>query len=154
VIDVHDELWDDERLLRELAEALADPGDLLPLLVRQGYEIFGWRTVEAELALASLDFDSRLVEPLEVRSQGEELRLLVFNAAPLSVELEVSRQRVTGQIVPPSRGCVVVETTAGPLVRVEADDVGFFRLPALGEGPVRLRCETGTSRLVTDWVRL
>lgn len=147
--------WDDEALLRELTEALQDPDDLLPTLVAQGRAIFGWRTVDADLALARLDFDSALQEEaFAARAEAQELRFLVFTAQPLSVELEVSHLGVTGQIVPPSRASVSVETTDGPPLELQTDEVGFFRLPPVGPGPVRLRCETEHSKLVTDWVRL
>ena len=34
------------------------------------------------------------------------------------------------------------------------DESGLFELPSLPPGPVRLRCDTTTGRVVTDWVRL
>jgi hypothetical protein len=151
---VSEDRWDDETLLRELGEALHDPDDLLTTIAAQGRAIFGWRTVDTDLELARLDVDSAVQESFAVRSEAPELRFLVFNAQPLSVELEVSHLGITGQIVPPSRGRVVMESAGGPPVEVETDDVGFFRLAPSGPGPVRLRCETETGRLVTEWVRL
>jgi hypothetical protein len=47
-----------------------------------------------------------------------------------------------------------VEAADGVTFHVEADDAGFFDLPGMPRGPVRLRCDTPTGRLVTDWVRL
>ena len=36
----------------------------------------------------------------------------------------------------------------------EADDVGFFELPGMPRGAVRLRCDTPAGQLATGWVCL
>jgi hypothetical protein len=89
-----------------------------------------------------------------LRSGPEDARVLVFTASPLSLELEVISGRVIGQIVPPGPGEIQVEMSDGATFGVEADEAGFFDLPGLPSGPVRLRCDTTNGRLVTDWVRL
>jgi hypothetical protein len=88
------------------------------------------------------------------RSGPDNEHFLVFTASTLSVELEVMSGCVVGQVVPPGPGVIRVEAAAGVTFHVEADDLGFFELPGLPPGPVRLRCDTPTARLVTDWVRL
>jgi hypothetical protein len=97
---------------------------------------------------------SRLERGPERRSDPGDARVLVFTASSLSLELEVMPGRVVGQIVPPGPGEIWVEAADGVTFHVEADDIGFFDLPGLPRGPVRLRCDTPTGRLVTDWVRL
>lgn len=148
---------DDGALLRELGEALAgrDPGTdpLTASIRRSGYAIYAWRTVEEDLRRASLAFDSRLEPGAAVRS-GTSSRMLVFTADPLSVELEVQAGVVSGQIVPPVPGRIEVQTPDGVTLAVDSDELGFFTFPRPAPGPVRLRCETETSRLVTDWVQL
>ena len=47
-----------------------------------------------------------------------------------------------------------METCDGATFQVEADDIGFFELSGGPRGPVRLRCDTPTGRLITDWVCL
>jgi hypothetical protein len=47
-----------------------------------------------------------------------------------------------------------VEAADGVTVQAEADQAGFFDLPGRLSGLVRVRCDTPTGRLVTDWVRL
>jgi hypothetical protein len=89
-----------------------------------------------------------------LRSGPEDARVLVFTASPLSLELEVISGRVVGQIFPPGPGEIQVEASDGATFGVEADEAGFFNLPGLPSGPVRLRCDTANGRLVTDWVRL
>jgi len=103
---------------------------------------------------AWLSFDSSL-EPVRVmRGDPGQTRVLIFTTTPLSVELEVMADQVVGQIVPPGPGEIVVETPDGASFRIEADDIGFFDFTGLPRGRFRLRCDTPTGRLVTDWVCL
>jgi len=88
------------------------------------------------------------------RGDPDDARVLIFTASPLSLELEVIFGRVVGQILPPGPGEVRVEASDGVTFQVEADDAGFFDLPGVPSGLVRLRCDTPNGRLVTDWVRL
>ena len=103
---------------------------------------------------AGLSFDSSREPGPFLRSQPRQARVLIFTTTPMSLELEVMADRVAGQIVPPEPGEVVVETPDGATVRIEADDIGFFDVAGLPRGPIRLRCETPTGRLVTDWISL
>jgi hypothetical protein len=111
-----------------------------------------WRFTDQDLA--RLSFDSS-VEPAGAwRSGPAQPRVLIFTTTPLSLELELMADRVAGQIVPPGPGQIVVEAPDGILFQVEADDIGFFDFAGRPRGQVRLRCETPTGRLVTDWVCL
>jgi hypothetical protein len=103
--------------------------------------------------LASLSFDSSL-EPVRGLRGDPGGRILIFTTAPMSLELEVMADRMVGQIVPPGPGEIVVETADGTSFRVEADDIGFFDVASAPHGRVRLRCDTPTGRLVTDWICL
>jgi hypothetical protein len=145
--------WDDdERLLQDLAQAVRATAPLARTVADHAEGALSWRTIDEELA--SLTFDSSLEPVLESRADPGEARVLVFTSPPLSVELEVLSDQVVGQILPPAAGEIVIETSDGAEYRVDADDLGFFELPSLPDGPVRLRCDTATGRVVTDWVRL
>jgi len=147
--------WDDDQhLLDDLADAVREAAPLVGSLAEQGKGAYAWRTVDQDLLLASLSFDSSLERAQQRRSDSGDGRVLVFTAAPLSLELEVMTDRVVGQIIPPGPGEIRVETAGGATFLVEADDAGFFELPDKPRGPVRLRCDTPSGRLVTDWVRL
>ena len=111
-----------------------------------------WRSADQDLA--SLSFDSSLERVQSLRAEPGHARVLIFTTTPLSLELEVMADRVVGQIVPPGPGAIVVETPDGATVRIEADDIGFFDFAGIPRGRVRLRCDTPTGRLVTDWVCL
>jgi len=160
---------DDDTLLTALAAALRPGVDLIDEVAAQGRGVYAWRTVDDDLLLAELSFDSRthegaamreaapLREATETGTPGEdpdEPRVVVFEAAPLSIELEVTAGRVIGQIVPPGPGLVSVETATSLVLQVSADDFGFFELPPLPPGPLRVRCDTETGRLRTDWITL
>jgi hypothetical protein len=108
----------------------------------------------AGITLACLSYDS-VLEPVRwMRTDPDQARVLIFTATPLSLELEVMADHVAGQIVPPGPGEIVVETPDGTTFRIEADDIGFFDFGGLPPGRIRLRCETPSGRLVTDWVCL
>jgi len=146
--------WDDDQhILDDLSDALREAA-VADTLADYGKGAYAWRTVDRDLLLASLSFDSSLERVQDMRSVDDEARVLVFTAAPLSLELEVMPDRVVGQIVPPGPGEIRVEAPGGVTFLVEADDVGFFDLATVPRGPVRLRCDTPGGRLVTEWVRL
>jgi hypothetical protein len=146
--------WDDDQhILDDLSEALREAALAGPI-AEYGKGAYAWRTVDQDLLLASLSFDSSLERAQERRSDADDARVLVFTASPLSLEVEVIPGQVVGQIVPPGPGEIRVETADGVTFHVEADDVGFFHLPGKLLGTVRLRCDTAAGRLVTDWVRL
>ena len=111
-----------------------------------------WHCADQDLAF--LSFDSSLERVQSLRAEPGHARVLIFTTTPLSLELEVMADHVVGQIVPPGPGEIVVETPDGATFRMEADDIGFFDFTGIPRGRVRLRCDTPTGRLVTDWVCL
>jgi hypothetical protein len=144
--------WDDdEALLADLADAMRDVTPLLPRIVQQARGALAWRTVDSDLLLATLSFDSTLQSSGQSRDQEGGQRVLVFHSSPLAIEVELQFDRIVGQIIPPGAGEITLEAADGTQVRVDADDLGFFILPSASEGAIRLRCETATTRLVTDW---
>jgi hypothetical protein len=104
--------------------------------------------------LAWLSYDSALEPVRWLRGDPGQARVLIFTTTPMSLELEVMADHVAGQIVPPGPGEIVVETPDGTSVRIEADDIGFFDFAGLPRGRIRLRCDTPSGRLVTDWICL
>ena len=147
--------WDDDsQLLSDLSDALRETVPLAEVIAEYGRGAYAWRSIDEDLLLAPLSFDSALERVTEQRSGPGDPRILTFTAAPLSLELEVLPDRVAGQIIPPGPGKILVETADGVTFHVEADDLGFFILPSVPPGSVRLRCDTRVARLVTDWIRL
>jgi hypothetical protein len=151
---VDNSLHDDEQLLVELRAAL-DGADPIPERVRAAArDAFAWRTIDAELA--ALSYDSLLddKELAGVRSGADAARMLTFEAADLTVEIEVERGRLIGQLVPPQPGEVEVRHAGGSLT-VQADEVGRFVAEPVPRGPFSLRCRTAAAiAIVTDWIVL
>jgi hypothetical protein len=146
----------DDELAAELADALRDTSDLTERIAARGKAVFTWRTIDEELLMAELTFDSaHELQPSSTRADTDIGRVLVFAADLRSVEVEVLSDRLAGQFVPPSSGRVDVEGDRGVVVATaDVDDLGFFLIEPVPGGVVRLRCTTATTGLVTDWVRL
>jgi len=148
--------WDDDAyLVAELVEALGAPGQIPPGLLDLGKGAFTWRTVDEDLALAALAYDSLLDEELSARARSQgSTRGLVFEDAGLSLEIQVTGEGIVGQLGPAGGGEISVWTPDGLFAEATADDVGGFTVELPPPGPVRLRCRTGEARFVTDWICL
>jgi hypothetical protein len=155
VPDVIQRRWDDDdQLLSDLAEAVRAVARQSRTTAEHGMAALSWRTIDKDLLLADLSFDSLLVSAGATRADPGDARTLVFTAAPMSVELEVTADGVVGQILPPGIGEIRIESADGVVLHANANDLGYFLIPTRPAGQVRLTCETSRSRLVTDWVRL
>src|SRR5689334_9801446 len=95
---------DDEVLLSDLAEALREVSPLSARVAEQAKGALSWRTVDADMLLATLSFDSSLERSGRSRDSEDGHRVLVFHATPLAVELELQFDRIVGQIVPSGAG--------------------------------------------------
>jgi len=147
--------WDDDQaLLADLGDAWREVAPVAAALTARAHAAYSWRTVDDDLLLASLRFDSAVEPVTSSRAGGDGPRILVFSSTPLSMELEVLPDQIVGQLVPPGIADIVVETEAGPAARVRSDERGYFLISPLPASPMRMRCETSTGRLVTDWVSL
>jgi hypothetical protein len=146
---------DDDQLLAELGAALRSAGPITDDDLARGRASFTWRTVDDDLALAELVYDSAIQERALVRDEVVPGgRTLVFEGETLSVEVDATAEVLTGRVVPPGRAELSLMTATGPASETTTDDMGWFTLPAPPSGPVRLLCRTATTRLVTDWIRL
>lgn len=146
---------DDDALLRELGAALRSAGPATDGELERARATFTWRTVDTELALAALVYDSSSQDRPLVRSGvGPNGRTLIFEGATVLVEVDATGEVLTGRVVPPGRAEISLMAAAGTADRTTTDDAGRFTLVTPPSGPVRLFCRTATTRLVTDWVRL
>ena len=146
--------WDDEALLADLGAAWREVAPMAAALTTRAQAAYSWRTVDQDLELAALHFDSAAEAATTGRDPDGAPRVLVFSSTPLSMELEVLPDQLVGQLVPPSAADVVVETETGTATHVRSDERGYFVVSPLPASPLRLRCDTATGRLVTDWVSL
>src|SRR2546423_120672 len=147
----------DDHLVSEL-RAVANAVDAVPEpVVAAARASLTWRTIDAELA--ELAYDSLLDDAAlaGTRAGGDTgPRLLTFEAADMSVEVEVTevgaRRKLVGQLVPPAPATVEVRHPGGTST-VAADGLGRFSVDAVDAGPVSLRI-TVTGPVTTAWVVL
>jgi hypothetical protein len=148
---------DDDELEQELrrAERLLDP--VPARLIGGAVEMFGWRTIDAELA--ALAFDSADAQAAAAVRGSDQPRLLTFGAGELSVELELTdtaaERRISGQLIPGQAADIEIRF-GGQQYAATADALGRFELTAAGSGPISLRfrlADPASRPVVTEWVR-
>jgi hypothetical protein len=143
---------DDDALVADLRAAIKAPAvDEQILTAARG--AFAWRTVDADLELIGLLYDSHLDVASSVReSPTESPRTLAFHGDNLGVEIELNDTGIEGQLIPAQPGLVTLVTAEGPYAAVAADPVGCFAFPSPPGGPIRLECSTDAGRFVTVWI--
>lgn len=146
----------DDALLAELGAALRDSGPVPEEFLTAALAAFSWRTIDAELTVAELTFDSACDrEPAGlVRSTGSAARTLTFRAGSVVIEIEVTSTGIVGQLSPARGGRVTARTSAGRYEEVPVDAVGFFSMGAPPAGPVQLCARTADYAVATAWVSL
>lgn len=150
---------DDEGLLAALREMLGrheSPPSWSVDLAKASYDL---RAVDAELAV--LTSDSGLATAQSVMRSGTAPRLAVFDAADLSVEIEIEpgaqagRWQLIGQLIPAAPARVQVRQQGAEPVWVDADDLGRFTVDHVPGGPLSLLCiRDGTRAAVTEWIAI
>lgn len=144
----------DEPLIAELKEALNGPGPVPEQMRTAARAAFAWRGVDEELELLVLAHDSAFEHAPQVRGAlATAPRTMSFQGSELSVEIEVESD-LMGQLIPPQPGHVTLVTGQGFRADTDADDLGCFRLPLPGRGPVRLTCRTAGGTSATEWTTL
>ena len=144
--------WSDDDLLEELHAAVREER-VDEAVVRAAEAAFTWRAIDDELELLCLDAGSGLTAVALVRDSGSHApRALAFHGERLSVEIEIDRAGIIGQLTPPQSGQVTLLTAEGPHATTQADELGCFAFPDPPPGPVRLECRLGDAHVVTEWV--
>ncbi len=117
-----------------------------------------WDSGMVELALdaglARLTFDSALADQgASVTRASAASRALTLIAAELTIELEISKNVLYGQLIPAQSGDVRLCTPSGETTTSRIDDVGHFVLWGTPAEPFRLRCRTRSgTRVTTTWI--
>jgi hypothetical protein len=145
----------DDSLLSELSAALRNPEPVPHRMHDAAKAAFSWRSVDDELELMLLVYDSSTADGAVVRSSFTSApRTLAFEAGALCLEVEVGSDDIMGQLIPPQPARVTVVTAAGTFAETEADETGCFQIPRPTGGPVQVRCATAAASLATDWMPL
>lgn len=146
--------WTDERLLAELSAAAAPPD--VPAGVLEGARaVYGWRTVDAELAALLYDSATSSSLPAAVRGEPATLRSLTFTAPDLVIDLELDATGLAGQVVPARPGTVLVHSPGAGDASAHVDEVGWFvvRPAPVTRFQVSYRGQDGR-HVVTPWISL
>lgn len=146
---------DDDALLAALSEAVRAERNVPRDFVEAGKAAFTWHSIDAELA--ALTFDSA-AEPLAVpavRAAETSPRFLTFTSADLTIELEVGRDEIIGQILPPQPGHADACPARGAAITAPIDEIGCFIIRPRPASPFRLHChaDSGVS-VLTTWITL
>ena len=166
----------DEELLAALGEMLGQREAPPRWSVDLARESYGLRAIDAELA--ALTSDSELETAGSRLRADRGPRLVAFDAAALSVEIEIEpgsragRWRLIGQLIPagPARSQVRRAAAAAPARdaaddlgrfaadeqgHLAADDLGRFAVDDLASGPLSLLCvRPGEQAVATAWITI
>jgi hypothetical protein len=139
---------DDEQLIGVLKEALNAERGAPREVLDAGRAAWVWRTIDAELAV--LTYDSAA----GARGEPASPRALTFAWNDLTIELDVTRDALVGQITPARAGeAVVVRIGTEEAAFAVTDELGIFALRPVPAEPFRLlvRAMDGTA-VLTGWV--
>jgi hypothetical protein len=147
--------WDDDALLAALREALRAREAVPPEFVEAARSAFAWHNIDAELAQLTYDSSRDAEYEPSLRAEAASIRALTFTSARLTIELEVTRDALLGQIIPPQAGVITVPPRDGAETEYPADEIGCFSIRPVPSGPFRLRCRTVSGiDALTGWITL
>ncbi len=157
-----DRRMSDDDLMELVALALDEEEGPLPAgAVEFATGAFVWRDMEGDLA--ALLHDSALEEAVVLRDETC-LRLLVFQAGSITLDVEHARDGLAGAVSPPARYRVEVHHAvphasgpAGPaVIGVLADESGMFEVKGPIQGSIRIvvREPDGGVAITTPWITL
>ena len=149
------DIWDDERLLAALKEALEAHQAVPPEFVELGKNAYAWRNIDAELAQLTYDSAHEQYSAPSMRSETASIRALTFTSAHLTIELEVNEDSMLGQVIPAQEGTIEIQTRTAATATIPVDEVGYFPIRSIPNGPFRLHCHTADgSDVLTGWITL
>lgn len=138
----------DDDVLALLGHALAVEEPLPHYLLARAYDAFSLAAFED--ALAELIFDSRQAQPMLMRGEESEARLLSFANDFLTLDLSLAADGVTilGEVNPPGASEVLTESRSDVSRTFAIDAFGRFRL-VCEAASFRIRIP---GKLVTPWI--
>src|SRR3954452_2463218 len=140
---------DDEGLMDELTQAVAQARDVSEHHRHAAHGAFAWRAIDGELL--ALTHDSLVGGLMAVRGE-EDARTLSFEGGEMSLELEVDGSTLTGQaFLVGSTAEVTMERADGESRTARTDASGFFVLSD-ASGPVRFVVELDGVVRRTEWI--
>jgi hypothetical protein len=147
----HPGLSSDDQWLEELQKALEEQAAVPRGVVDSAYQVYAWRTLDAELA--ELTSDSFADDHAMAGARSDVRygpRELTFTSTALTIELQVAAS-VLGQVVPPRAGQVEILLQDGSAEVHDVDEVGRFAIEPTPVQPFRLRVTAGAT-VATGWI--
>lgn len=141
----------DAELLRALGAALG-PDDLPAGLVDRALELLAVADLDRELT-ALLEQAASAAEPTGVRGENATAEPVTFSSpdGAITVEVELDRDTIRGQLIGPDAAVVTLERTTGASLDAVVDALGRFTFAELAPGPARLRVRVADAAITTDW---
>ena len=144
----------DRNLLQDLGAVAAAVDPVPGIAYDLGRAAFDLFRLDAQYA--ALVADSAL-DCVGERGSGDDVRLLSFETADVSIEVQVSRRpggsALMGQVIGADAVSVRVESYSGADVHQSLDAFGSFRCDAVPQGPVRLLVRReGRPDVMTAWI--
>jgi hypothetical protein len=149
------DIWDDDQLLTVLGESLQAQRDVPAGFTEAARRAYAWHNIDAELAQLTYDSLQHSAPSPSVRSETASIRALTFTSDHLSIEMEVNEDSLLCQLVPTDEATIELQTRAGVIARIEADEVGCFPIRPIPSAPFRLHCQIADgATVVTGWIIL
>ena len=146
---------DDEAVLAALRRALRARDAVPPEFVEAAKSAFAWHNIDAELAQLTYDSTRDSAHMPSMRAENASIRALTFTSAHLTIELEVGRDSLLGQIIPAQAAMIKIQPSAGAEPALPADEIGCFSIQPIPSGPFRLHCRTAAGlEALTGWITL
>ena len=150
---------DDDGLLAAVREMLGGSEEAPDWSVELAKGSYDLRAVDAELA--ALSSGSGLAPARSGTRSDATARVAVFDAADLSVEIEIEpgeragSWRLVGQLNPAAPARIEVRQQQAESRWVDADRFGRFAVSDLRSGPLSLVCtRSGLRDVVTEWITI
>jgi hypothetical protein len=150
------DIWDDDdQLLAVLKESLRAEREVPAEFTETAKNAYAWRNIDAELAQLTYDSLEHAAPSPSVRSETASIRALTFTSNHLSIEMEVNEDSLLCQLVPAAEATIELQTRAGAIAHLEADEVGCFSIRPIPATPFRLHCRAADGAIVvTGWIIL
>lgn len=148
--------WNElDEFLAALREVLRAREVIPPEFVEAAKNAFAWHNIFSELAQVTYDSSRDLEYQLSLRAEAAPIRALTFTSVHLTIEVEVTRDSLLGQIIPAQAGVITVQPQDGAAVEFPADEIGCFSIRPIPVGPFCLLCRTAAgAEAQTGWITL
>lgn len=143
---------DDEALMRELGEAVRARDAVTDRARDAARAAFAWRTIDEDLLALTHDAHANAEALVRATADDTQARVLSFEGAGISLEIEVMADQLIGQVLPAQQGRITLESPTAPARAVDVDATGFFEFSEPPLGPVRLRLDAAGRRMTTSWL--